>query len=369
MVTLALEQVLVVGDAGGPVLDGVDLTCPSGDLTVLIGPTGAGTTTVLRVLAGTQRADEGRVSFGCDDATRWRPGQRNVAVVDQQATVFTHLSVERNVAAALDALRLPRDEVERRVHAELRAVGLAGRARARPSRLSAGDRQRLAIARALVRRPAAFLLDDPFDAVDVHERSRLRAELRQLQQSLGITTVLATHQPGEALALADHLVILDDGRVAQAGTAQGCYDEPATTLVAELLSPRGIALVDVIVDADHLRLGAHALAQRVLAGPRVHHALPDGATAILALRPEALHPIEGGGPAGPAEAPRVVGSIVRARGVGTEREVVARLEPQGPDVRVTAAEGLAEGDGVLLEVDRAKALLFDIEGRLLTPLA
>lgn len=377
MATLALESVVVQGEQGERVLDSIDLTCPDGALTALVGRTGAGTTTVLRVFAGTQAIDGGRVLFGGVDVATRRPRERDVAMVDQRATVFSHMTVRDNVAAALDPQRLTREEVDRRVEAEMRALGLADRATAWPNRLSAGDRQRLAVARAIVRRPVAFLLDNPFAAIDERERVRLRHEVGELQRALGITTVLASHDPQEAMSVADHLAVLDAGRVLQAGPPQSCYDAPRTTTVAELLSARGITFVDAPVEAAALRLGDGAHAQRLPLRGASAHAVRGHSRVLVGLRPEALRAVhpdtarphaarpEGGSP----DMPVLVATVTSLRGVGVDRDVIARLEPDGPEVRVTADEVVRDGDGVLLEVRQERALAFDLAGTLLATLA
>ncbi|QBI21739.1 ABC transporter ATP-binding protein [Egibacter rhizosphaerae] len=369
MVTLILEGVGVEGDEGGRRLDGLDLTFPSGSLTALMGPTGAGATTVLRVLAGTQYPDRGRVWFEDMDVTVQRPDQRDVAVVDQTATVFPHRTVAGNVEAALEASGLPADEIALRAASELRAVGLESRADAPPGRLSAGGRRRLAIARATVRRPRAFLFDEPFGELDPGEAARLRSQLRELHDALRTTTVIATHEPEHALALGDQLVVLDGGRVLQVGDPSSCYARPATTLVAELMAPRGLAFIDGFVEGDGLRLGDAPRAQLLPLRPHARGAVGASRMVTLGIRREALsvavsshrteeRPTE--------ERPRLVASVVSVRGMGAGREGIARLEPGGPEVAFSpGAEQLTGGQGVLLSVDPDKLLYFDVEGRLL----
>lgn len=216
-------------------LDGVDLVAPAGRLTVVVGPSGSGKSTLLRCVAGLEPCDDGRVLLGDRDLTSVPAGARDVALAFQDLALYPHLDVADNVGFGLRARGTPPAERARRVAAVAEALSLTPLLRRRPGELAGGEAQRVALARAVVREPLLLLLDEPFGALDAELRAAARAEVRSVQGRLAVTTVLVTHDPAEALALAHHLVVLRAGHVVQAGPPLELHDRPATPLVARLL--------------------------------------------------------------------------------------------------------------------------------------
>jgi sulfate transport system ATP-binding protein len=219
------------------VLKDVSLEIPSGSLTALLGPSGGGKTTLLRVIAGLERADAGRVEIDGVEATALPPQRRGVGFVFQHYAAFKHMTVERNVAFGLSIRKRPKDEIKARVQELLELVHLEQFAHRYPAQLSGGQRQRMALARALAVEPKVLLLDEPFGALDAQVRKELRAWLRRLHDQVHVTTVFVTHDQEEAMEVADEIVVVADGEVKQVGSPDELYERPASDFVMSFLGP------------------------------------------------------------------------------------------------------------------------------------
>jgi sulfate transport system ATP-binding protein len=218
-------------------LEDVDLDVPTGSLTALLGPSGGGKSTLLRVVAGLETPDHGKVFIDGEDVTRLAPRDRGIGFCFQHYAPFRHMTVWDNVAFGLKVRRRPKQEVRRRVNELLELVRLEGFSRRYPSQLSGGQRQRMALARALAVEPRLLLLDEPFGALDAQVRKELRAWLRRLHDEVHITTVLVTHDQEEAMDVADRLVVINLGRVEQVGTSAELYDHPVNDFVMTFVGP------------------------------------------------------------------------------------------------------------------------------------
>jgi sulfate/thiosulfate transport system ATP-binding protein len=220
-----------------PVLRDVSVDVASGSLTALLGPSGGGKSTLLRVIAGLERPDSGTVKISGSDATRLPPQRRNVGFVFQHYAAFKHMTVFGNVAFGLRIRKRPKAEIRRRVQELLELVHLEQFAGRYPAQLSGGQRQRMALARALAVEPEVLLLDEPFGALDAQVRKELRAWLRRLHDEVHVTTVFVTHDQEEAIEVADTIVVLAGGVVEQAGSPQEIYENPANPFVMRFLGP------------------------------------------------------------------------------------------------------------------------------------
>jgi sulfate transport system ATP-binding protein len=216
-------------------LEDVNLTIPTGQLTALLGPSGGGKSTLLRIIAGLDTADSGTITIEGTNATRLPAQKRNVGFVFQHYAVFKHMTVAKNVAFGLEIRKRPRAEITRRVDELLKLVHLSQFAHRLPSQLSGGQRQRMALARALAVEPKVLLLDEPFGALDAKVRKELRDWLRRLHDEVQVTTVFVTHDQEEALEVADEIVVINEGRVEQIGSPDQLYDEPANDFVMGFL--------------------------------------------------------------------------------------------------------------------------------------
>ncbi len=218
-------------------LDDVDLAVGTGRLTALLGPSGGGKSTLLRIIGGLEEPDSGRVVIDGTEATGVPAQRRNVGFVFQHYAAFKHLSVFRNVAFGLEIRRRPKDEISRRVNELLELVHLEQFADRLPSQLSGGQRQRMALARALAVEPKVLLLDEPFGALDAKVRKELRGWLRRLHDEVHVTTIFVTHDQEEALEVSDELVVINHGRIEQVGSPNTIYDHPANDFVMSFLGP------------------------------------------------------------------------------------------------------------------------------------
>ncbi|WP_148574046.1 sulfate/molybdate ABC transporter ATP-binding protein [Nocardioides caldifontis] len=218
-------------------LEDIDLHIPTGRLTALLGPSGGGKSTLLRIIAGLETADTGTVTIEGVEATHLPARKRNVGFVFQHYAAFKHMTVAKNVAFGLEIRKRPKAEVRKRVEELLELVHLSQFAHRLPSQLSGGQRQRMALARALAVEPNVLLLDEPFGALDAKVRKELRDWLRRLHDEVHVTTVLVTHDQEEALEVADQIVVINDGRVEQIGTPDELYDRPANDFVMSFLGP------------------------------------------------------------------------------------------------------------------------------------
>jgi sulfate/thiosulfate transport system ATP-binding protein len=218
-------------------LEDVSIQVPDGGLTALLGPSGGGKSTLLRVIAGLEAPDEGRVLIDGNDATAVPARKRGVGFVFQHYAPFKHMTVRDNVAFGLKIRKRPKEEIRERVAELLALVHLEGFAGRYPAQLSGGQRQRMALARALAVQPRVLLLDEPFGALDATVRKELRAWLRRLHDEVHVTTVFVTHDQEEAMEVSEQIVVINHGRIEQVGTPRDLYEQPANEFVMRFIGP------------------------------------------------------------------------------------------------------------------------------------
>ena len=218
-------------------LDDVSLHVPHGSLTALLGPSGGGKSTLLRVIAGLEEPDSGRVAISGEDVNGTPARQRGVGFVFQHYAAFKHMTVRDNVAFGLKIRKRPKEECRAKVDELLALVHLEGFAHRYPAQLSGGQRQRMALARALAAEPKVLLLDEPFGALDARVRKELRAWLRRLHDEVHVTTVLVTHDQEEAMDVADRVTVMNEGKVEQSGKPRDLYEHPANEFVMSFVGP------------------------------------------------------------------------------------------------------------------------------------
>lgn len=226
-------------------VNGLDLHIADGEFVVLLGPTGAGKTTTLRLIAGLERPDTGTIEIGGHNATTLSPAERDTAFVFQQYSLYPHLSVFDNLAFPLrsPARKMPEDQIRRRVEEVARMVRIHHKLANRSTKLSGGEMQRVAIGRALVRKPSIYLMDEPLSSLDAKLRGDLRLELKRIQTELGATMLYVTHDQIEAMTMADRIGILTEGVLVQIGSPRTIYSEPANLHVAARLGQPAINLL------------------------------------------------------------------------------------------------------------------------------
>jgi multiple sugar transport system ATP-binding protein len=241
---LALERVEKRFADGTHAVRGIDLSIERGEFVVLLGPSGCGKTTTLRMLAGLELPTSGRIRIGGSDVTALPPSRRDIGFVFQFYALYPHLSVAENIAFPLRATGTPRDECRRRVREVAARVGIETLLERRPRGLSGGDMQRVSLARAMVREPAAWLMDEPLGTLDAEHRAEMVEFLRARQRESGVTTVYVTHDQEEAMRLADRVVVMSAGAIEQCGPPAEVYAEPATLFVARFVGSPGMNLFE-----------------------------------------------------------------------------------------------------------------------------
>jgi spermidine/putrescine ABC transporter ATP-binding subunit len=273
--------------AGSAALNEVSLAIAPGEFVTLLGPSGCGKSTTLRAIAGLTAIDKGRVLMAGQDVTALHASKRNIGMVFQNHALFPHLSVADNVAFGLKMRGISRSERGPRVAEALDLVKLGAMAGRWPQQLSGGQQQRVAIARALVTRPAVLLLDEPFAALDRKLREEMQVELRELTRRVGITSVFVTHDQEEALTLSDRVVLMNAGRIEQAGTPDDLYARPETAFAADFMGIRNILEARLTARQD----GALKLAWDggpLAAVAPADYRLPVSGPLQVAIRPEQL---------------------------------------------------------------------------------
>ena len=216
-------------------LNDVSFEIEDGEFVCVLGPSGCGKSTLLRVIAGLEDIESGKVEIGGRDVTGEPPSARNFGIVFQSYALFPNMTAEENVAYGLWNKRLSREEIASRVNDALDMVGLTEQRKKYPQQLSGGQQQRVAIARAIVLKPEFLLLDEPLSALDAKVRVKLRRELRHIQQKLGITTIMVTHDQEEALSLADRVIVMNNSVIEQIDTPQKVYESPSSPFVADFV--------------------------------------------------------------------------------------------------------------------------------------
>jgi multiple sugar transport system ATP-binding protein len=293
--------------ADAEVLRGLDLDAEEGELLVVLGPSGSGKSTMLRIAAGLEEPTAGSVHIGGRDVTRVPASKRDVAMVFQSYALFPHFDAARNIGFGLSARGVKREEVERRVREAAELVGVDELLHRKPYELSGGERQGVALARALAREPEVFLLDEPLSNLDAQLRTRTRAELKRLHAELGRTMVYVTHDQVEALTLGDRVAVLERGLVAQVGTPEDVYRRPVDRFVASFVGspsmnflPRETAARfglgadgQVGVRPEHVRVGEGDVEGEVVlvepAGSEAFvHVDVDGSRLVARVPPEGL---------------------------------------------------------------------------------
>jgi iron(III) transport system ATP-binding protein len=333
------------GYSAQPVLRGVDLDVPAGSLTAVLGLSGCGKTTLLRVIAGFERAERGRVSLGSrvldDGHTYIPPERRGIGYVPQEGALFPHLTVRGNVGFGLS-----REERRGAAVGELlEMVGLASLAERYPHQLSGGEQQRVALARALARRPEVLLLDEPFSSLDASLRAHVREEVHALLRAQGVTSVLVTHDQEEALSLADTVAVLRDGTIVQGGTPDQLYTRPADVELARFLG--AVNLIDADFERGTARTSLGMLALRSDPGSAGAEA-PNRTSGVVMVRPEQLEVR----PRGESTTDGLVGEVEQCRYYGHDALLHIRIDESGGGqvllARVGGEQALPAGTPVSL---------------------
>ncbi|WP_409526615.1 putative 2-aminoethylphosphonate ABC transporter ATP-binding protein [Nitrincola sp. MINF-07-Sa-05] len=261
-------------------LESIDLSIREGEFVCFLGPSGCGKTTLLRAIAGLELQSRGRIIQQGRDISWLPPQERDFGIVFQSYALFPNLSVKDNIAYGLRNQRRQRQKIQQRVDELLALIDLQGSGDKYPAQLSGGQQQRVALARALATEPGLLLLDEPLSALDARVRLHLRQQIKALQQRLGVTTIMVTHDQEEALTMADRVVVMNHGSIEQIGTPQEIYREPVSPFVASFVGSMNLLKANV-EGRQSVRLGKQLLSCQL-------HDLADRSTALLAIRPEEI---------------------------------------------------------------------------------
>jgi len=327
---------------------GSSFTIEDGSFFVMLGPSGCGKTTTLRMIAGLELPSEGRILLDGEDVTFLRASRRDIAFVFQMFALYPHLNVRRNIAYPLRCQGVPRAEIKQRIEETARLLQIEHLLDRGVSGLSGGDRQRVALGRAIVRRPKAFLMDEPLGALDSEFRRVMCGELRQLHERIGATTVYVTHDQLEAMAMADQIAVMNHGVVEQIATPQQIYDAPASMFVADFIGspPMSFLRFDGAV-----RQGEHSvrIGEAVVEVPKLREEGMQGALA-LGARPEHVLLTSDGA---------LRGRVLGAEYLGTTQIVTLQTQHGQVKARLASTKSVSLGDNVGIGFRTECLALFD----------
>jgi multiple sugar transport system ATP-binding protein len=326
------------------VLHGIDLAIEPGEFFVLLGPSGSGKTTTLRILAGLESVSAGRVLMDDADVTTAAPGERDVAMVFQSYALYPHMTVAQNIGFPLKMVGTPAAEIERAVGEAAAKVGIGHLLQRTPGQLSGGQQQRCALARAIVRQPRLFLLDEPLSNLDAKLRLETRLELHALQRALGATTVYVTHDQEEAMTLADRIAVFMDGRIVQIGTPREVFARPQTMAVAGFIGTPPMNLLAGAWQGRTVSIENHALGVAAEAGT--------AREVMLGVRPNDLRIVAQGLPA----------KVERVEDLGDSSIVSFMAAGKLLKSKSDRLPAVREGDAVQLGFAPEAAHLFDPHG-------
>jgi multiple sugar transport system ATP-binding protein len=327
---------------------GSDFTVADGAFFVMLGPSGCGKTTTLRMIAGLELPTEGRILLDGEDVTYRRAAERDIAFVFQLFALYPHMDVAHNIGFPLRCQGVARAEVRRRVAEVARLLHIEHLLARKVSRLSGGDRQRVALGRAIVRRPKAFLMDEPLGALDAEFRRLMCGELRDLHDRIGATTIYVTHDQIEAMAMADRIAVMNGGAVEQIGTPQEIYDDPASIFVADFI---GAPPMNLLPFAGRLRRGDRSvrLGAALVAVPEMAEDGISGAL-MLGVRPEHVALTDGS---------PIRGRVFGTEYLGTTQVVTITLDQGQVKARLPARTPVRLGETVGLAFQPRHLMVFD----------
>jgi len=334
----------------------IDLSIGNDEFIVLLGPSGCGKTTTLRCIAGLEIPNDGTIHIASEDVTTKQPKDRDVAFVFQDITLFPHMSVEENIRFGLDLKTdLSADEKEEKVHNVAEMLGISDLLDRKPSALSGGQQQRVSLGRAMIMDPAAFLLDEPFSALDANLRDQMRVEVKKLQRELEKSMVFVTHDQEEAMTLGDRIVIMNEGQIQQIGTPHEIYNEPANQFVAEFIGSPSTNLLPCTLtdDDDGITLSHKTFTVRLTGDEAADLSKFDGQEVTLGIRPEHLR----------LEGEQLLSATVEVIEPHGDRDAVYLTTGDTELTALTTAGRITEEEAsIAVDFDLERLWLFDADG-------
>lgn len=338
-------------------INNTSLTIDDGMFMVFLGPSGCGKTTTLRCIAGLEIPDGGQILIDGEDVTKLPPSARDIAMVFQQYAIYPHMTVAENLAFPLKAVRTPPAVIQERVQEAAKKLHIERLLSRKPGKLSGGEMQRVAIGRAIVRRPKVFLMDEPLSNLDAKLRTEMRAEIKRLQSDLNATTIYVTHDQLEAMSMADRIAIMYGGFLQQVGTPADVYDRPANLFVAGFIGSPAMNFVSCQMTADRSTLlleGNVPLPTQSAARSRFASAPPDKPL-ILGVRPEDIALSK------TAQEEYAPVEVYVVEPLGSENIVDVRLSGNIFKVRTLPTFTANIGETLYMRIDQTRAHLFDVE--------
>jgi multiple sugar transport system ATP-binding protein len=342
---IRLEGVTKEFVGGVRAVDDVTLTIGDGEFMVLVGPSGCGKTTLLRSIGGLERVTSGRIMLDDRDVTRLPPGTRDLAMVFQNYALYPHMTVRQNLGYALRVRKTPKAEIARRVENVAQLLGLDGLLDRRPGALSGGQMQRVAMGRAIIREPAAFLMDEPLSNLDAKLRVSMRTSLQELHGRIGTTTVYVTHDQVEAMTLGQRVAVMQDGRLQQVDTPQRLYEEPANLFVAAFIGSPAMNLVEAQVDDGELVAGS----LRIPMDPERRPSSATDGRVIVGIRPEAFEDAQFSA----SGLPQLDAPVAVLEELGSDAYVFFEFDANPVVVEAAATADESEDTTLLTQRDRA----------------
>jgi multiple sugar transport system ATP-binding protein len=336
---IVLDNVRKEFSGGVVAVNDVDMTIEDGEFMVLVGPSGCGKTTLLRSIGGLESVTGGRILIGNRDVTKLAPADRDLAMVFQNYALYPHMTVRQNLGYGLRVRKTPKQDINRRVGEVAAMLGLDQLLDRRPGALSGGQMQRVAMGRAIVREPAAFLMDEPLSNLDAKLRVSMRTSLQQLHTRLGTTTVYVTHDQIEAMTLGQRVAVMRDGRLQQVDIPSRLYEEPANLFVAAFIGSPAMNLVTATLEEDSVVIGG----LRVPLDRKRRPETTRGERVVVGVRPEAFEDAAFAS----ADLPRIDVRVEVVESVGSDAYVFFEIDAK-PVVVEAALSDDAEEDGTLL---------------------
>jgi multiple sugar transport system ATP-binding protein len=335
MAGIVLERVTKTFPNGFAAVRDLSLTIEDGEFIVLVGASGCGKTTLLRLIAGLEEATAGSISIDGKDVTERPPRQRDVAMVFQSYALYPHMNVRQNLGYGLKVRRIPKQDAKRRVEETAELLGLTDLLDRRPAQLSGGQRQRVAMGRAIVREPKAFLMDEPLSNLDAKLRVGMRASLSELHARLGVTTVYVTHDQVEAMTLGQRVAVMRDGRILQVDRPQRLYEAPQDLFVAAFIGSPAMNLVEARIEGNEVSFGQFRV-------PLDPHRRPSGQPkdVVLGIRPESFEDAA----FAPSGLPTIEISVAVLEELGADSHAFFRVDAP----RITAEMLEAQDEATLL---------------------
>jgi multiple sugar transport system ATP-binding protein len=358
MAEVAFDDVAKVYPDGTRAVYDFDLTIGDGEFMVLVGPSGCGKTTALRMVAGLEEISAGTLRIGDRIVNNVPSRDRDIAMVFQSYALYPHLNVYENIAFGLKLRGTKKDEIDRRVQEAARVLGLGDYLKRKPRALSGGQRQRVAMGRAIVREPSAFLMDEPLSNLDAKLRVQMRAEISELQHSLGVTTLYVTHDQVEAMTMGDRVAVMRKGVLQQVDEPQVLYDRPVNLFVGGFIGSPAMNMLDATLERENGTLVAVAGGQRVPLSGETLSQRPglvrfEGRPVVLGIRPEDLDDAS----LAADELPRLKGTVRLREALGSEVMIHLEVDARAAETDETRELASDRGEEGGTRADSAKAVV------------